>query len=122
MKAESHSPYVAELYLRSRFEVTDPAAVKDLKVSATYHGGIIVYVNGKEITRANVKSGAAVAEVYPARAFVTETDQLIPGRGADKEATGLRDRRITDVEVPASALKQEKRVNVLAIEAIRAPV
>ena len=47
-----HSPYVSNLYARGRFEVTDPAQVKELKLSVDYYGGAIVYVNGQEICAA----------------------------------------------------------------------
>jgi hypothetical protein len=121
-----HTPYASNLYLRARFEVTDPAQVKDLKLSVTYHGGAIVYVNGQEIARGNLAKDAneatAVAESYPANVFVLDNGDIVNdfwGYKGPKEAITGRQRKLTDVAVPASAL--HKGVNMVAIEAIRAP-
>ena len=121
-----HSPYASNLYLRAKFEVTDLTQVKDLKLSVTYHGGVIVYVNGQEIARGHLakdaKEATAVAEAYPSSVFVLDNGEIVLdywGYKGPKEAVTGRDRKLTDVAVPASALR--KGVNVLAIEAIRAP-
>jgi len=53
-RATSRTPYVANLCLRARFEVTDPERVKDLKLTVVYYGGAIVYLNGQELARGNV--------------------------------------------------------------------
>ncbi len=82
--------------LRGKFTVTDPAAVKGLWLSATYHGGIIVYVNGKEVHREHVGAGRQLAE-----------------------APGGEERKLVDYEVPAGFLKQG--MNVLGLEIVRAP-
>jgi hypothetical protein len=37
-----YAPYLARLCLRGRFEVTDPAKVQGLSLSAGYHGGVVV--------------------------------------------------------------------------------
>jgi len=120
------TPYASNLYLRSKFEVTDPAQVKDLKLSVTYHGGVIVYVNGQEIARGHLakdaKDATAVAESYPSSVFVLDNGEIVHdfwGYKGPKEALTGRRRKLTDVAVPASALR--KGVNVLAIQAIRAP-
>ena len=39
------------LFLRSRFGVANPEAVDDLRLSVTYRGAAVVYVNGREIAR-----------------------------------------------------------------------
>ncbi|NLX58807.1 MAG: hypothetical protein GXY74_06935 [Phycisphaerae bacterium] len=120
------TPYASNLYLRARFEVADPAQVKDLKLSVTYHGGAIVYVNGQEIARGHLAKGAdeatAVAESYPKNAFVLDNGEIILDNWAykgPKENLRVRDRELTDVPVPASLLR--KGVNVLAIQIVRAP-
>ena len=59
VRAFAKTPYLARLHQRARFEVTDPAAVKDLKLSLTFYGGVIVRVNGQELTRANLPQGNA---------------------------------------------------------------
>jgi hypothetical protein len=121
-----HTPYASNLYLRAKFEVTDPAQVKDLKLSVAYYGGAIVYVNGQEIARGNLpkdaKDATAVAESYPSSVFVLEGGEIVQdfwGYKGPKEALTDRQRKLTDVAVPASAL--HKGVNLLAIEVIRAP-
>jgi hypothetical protein len=124
-QAGPHTPYASNLYLRARFEVTDPAQVKDLKLSVAYHGGAIVYVNGHEIARGNLAKGApeatAVAESYPASVFVLDNGEIVNdfwGYKGPKEALTGRNRQL-EVAVPASALRQG--VNLLAVEVIRAP-
>ena len=128
------TPYVAALYQRARFEVTDPAAVKDLKLSVAYYGGAIVYLNGQELTRAHLpklapsrvegdaKGPESLAEGYPPAAFVTDKGEIVPGgRQGDqyKDALAARERAVKDFAIPAQALR--KGVNVLAVEVIRAP-
>jgi hypothetical protein len=116
--------YLADLCLRARFEVTDPEKVKDLKLSAAYYGGAIVYVNGVEVGRANLpKEGAgpaALAEGYPPEAFVNDKGEIVPfGWNIDKKAMAARERTLADVAIPAKALR--KGTNVIAVEIIRAP-
>jgi hypothetical protein len=120
------TPYASNLYLRAKFEVTEPEQVKDLKLSVTYHGGAIVYLNGQEIARGNLakdaKEANAVAESYPSSVFVLDSGEVVVdywGYKGPKEAITGRQRSLTDVAIPAAALR--KGVNVLAIEAIRAP-
>ena len=120
------TPYASNLYLRARFEVTDPAQVKDLKLSVTYYGGVIVYLNGQEIARGHLakdaKESTAVAESYPSSVFVLDNGEIVLdywGYKGPKEAVTGRQRKLTEVAIPASAL--HKGVNVLAIQAIRAP-
>ena len=122
----SHSPYVSNLYLRGRFEVTDPSAVKDLKVSVAYHGGAIVTINGHEIARGELAKDAKgpnmIADAYPKKVFVLDNGEIVLdfwGYKGPKENVADRVRNITDVAVPAEYL--HKGVNVLAIEAVRAP-
>jgi hypothetical protein len=122
----SHTAYLAELCKRARFEVTDPAQVKDLKLSLSYYGGAIVYINGQEIARANLpKDGrrpAALADGYGPEAYLSEKGEMVPsGWSAEnhKAAMAARERKLSDIAIPAQALR--KGVNVLAIEVIRSP-
>jgi len=122
----AHTPYLANLYMRARFEVTDPGQAKDLKLSVAYYGGVIVYVNGREVARSHLPEGVrgptALAEGYPVEAFVTEKGELVPhGWAAErhKAAMAARERTLADVVIPAEALR--KGVNVLAIEVVRSP-
>jgi hypothetical protein len=124
-RATSRTPYAARLCLRARFEVTDPALVKDLKLTAAYYGGAVVYVNGKELARGNVaKDGnPELADEYPPEAYVSDDGKLLPG--ADwvlakfPKALAARERKLADVAIPAGLLR--KGVNVLAVEVIRSP-
>ena len=118
------SPFLARLCLRGKFSVTDVAKVKGLKLSVSYHGGVIVYVNGEELARANVAPGAAdVAEDYPAEAYVGNDGKLLPhdrrGGGAGSPQLKMIQRSATDIEVPAKMLRIG--VNVIAIDILRAP-
>ena len=99
---------VALRCLRGRFEVTDPARVKDLNLTVRFRGGAVAYLNGKEIGRAfmpamGAAEGAkgevkpdALAEDYPKEAYIgpdgtlIEQGNMLHG-GADKEADKKND-------------------------------
>ena len=118
----SHAPFAARICLRGRFLVADPAKAKTIKLTATYHGGAIVYLNGEEIGRKNLAPGANLAEAYPLEAFVTPKGEVfgMPEKpdAEDLRRMALRERTL-EVELPARLLR--KGVNVLAVEIIRAP-
>jgi len=123
------SPYLERLCLRGKFTIADPAQVKDLRLALEYHGGAVVYVNGQELARQHLPSGAALAEAYPAEAFVDEAGKLILLRGDEpiwkqkppaEVARRIQSReRNLSVAIPAKALRPG--VNVLAVEILRAP-
>ncbi|MBN2582880.1 MAG: hypothetical protein JXL80_07395, partial [Planctomycetes bacterium] len=120
------TPYLARLCLRGKFEVSDPAKVRDLKLTLGYYGGAVVYLNGTEIARQHMPAEAvgrqALAEPYPREAFAVG-DKLIGERNAPREATAkaasLRERVLADVPLPAKLLR--KGVNVVAVDLVRAP-
>ncbi|MHB1036217.1 MAG: glycoside hydrolase domain-containing protein [Pirellulales bacterium] len=124
-RATSRTPYVAQVCLRARFEVTDPAQVKDLKLTVVYYGGAIVRLNGRELARGNLaKEGEPeLADGYPPEAFVAEDGKMLPSASWQMEkfpkALAARARTLQDVTIPANLLR--KGVNVLAIEVVRAP-
>jgi len=131
------TPYLARQCLRCRFRVTDPTKVQDLRLTLQFHGGAVVCLNGKELTRSHLPNGElgqmALAAGYPLEAFVAPSGDLLvqegtytgPGRRAGKpdaesaRRIASRVRSIEDFAVPSSALRPG--VNVLAIELIRAP-
>ena len=117
-QGEPHTPYAAQLFLRGRFEVTDPAQVKNLKLSVGYHGGVIVFLNGKEVGRGHLAKDAKgpemLAESYPRDAFVTKQGNLAGGRQADT----VRERTL---QIEISAADLHKGVNLLGIEVVRSP-
>ncbi|GAH35035.1 unnamed protein product, partial [marine sediment metagenome] len=123
------SPMVALACRRAKFHLTDPSRVTDLKLSITYYGGVIVYLNGTEIVRGHLPKGRkvgpdALADDYPLECHVkADGSPLVLEKWyPDKETlrrVALRNRRLEDVIVPARLLR--KGVNVLAIEVHRAP-
>lgn len=130
------TPFLARQCIRGKFRVADPAKARGLTVSVEYHGGAVVYLNGKEIARRHVPSGPinndTLAEGYPLEAFVDKDGHLLaePGtyinRGRAKKPDAdqqkrmdARVRRLEGVNLPPALLK--RGVNVLAIELIRAP-
>ena len=70
---------VRRLAGRIRFEVPDPAAVRSLKLSAAYKGGMVVYLNGQEVARKHVAAGTLkpddFAEAYPKGAYMPEDEK-----------------------------------------------
>jgi hypothetical protein len=131
------TPYLARQCLRGKFQVTDPAKVQDLRLTLRYHGGIVVSLNGKELTRSHVPNGVlrenTLASAYLLEAFVTASGDLLaqegtyiaPGKHAGKpdpdsaKRIATRIRSLSDWAIPSSALRPG--INVLAVEIIRAP-
>ena len=123
---DGSSTFQSLICVRGRFNVTDPAQAKDLTLTVEYRGGVVVWLNGREVARGNMPAGdvtaEALAEDYPADAFLTA------GGKPQKENSSIKDpatiaewqrikRRIVDVKVPAGLLR--KGMNVLAVEAHR---
>ncbi len=117
---------LSRLCLRGYFAVSDPARVGGLQLDVAYRGGVIVYLNGREIGRRDVEPDSAgrerLARGYPAEAFTPpggwsgrDSD---PGRDETDAEIALR-RRTAAIAIPAAGLRAG--VNVLAIEVIRAP-
>ena len=100
------SPWVGHLALRGKFNVDDPTAVKELKLSVKYRGGVVVYINGKEIARGGIKPSTAPRELKLADEYPAED-----GRGV---------RELKDIEIKSNMLR--KGANVLAFEVYRSPM
>ena len=118
---------------RAKFIVADPAGVKGMKLSLTYVGGVVVYINGKEIARAHLPAPSkvagpkgelkhdALAEKYPDDLYVDAGNKYQQNITEKNRASfERRYRHLKDVSVPAAALR--KGVNVLAVEVHRSPV
>jgi len=109
------------LVLRGKFNVADPAAAQ-LTLSLKYRGGVVVYLNGREVARAGLPDGALTpatpAAPYPSDAYLNAAGKLLPypsrTKGTDKDHIALRDRDVGPIALPANALR--KGLNVLAIE------
>ena len=118
----SGSPYLRQLSLRGKFTVTDPAKVGPLALAIAYRGGMAVYLNGKELTRAHLPAGklepGSPAEAYPLKACVKDDgkpwhwweDRDTIGR----ESYPSRERRAERVPIPPDLLR--KGTNVLAVD------
>ena len=124
-------PWGNRFHLRTCFGISDPAAARDLSLELAYRGGVVVYLNGKEVGRGHLPAGgldaAVFADDYPAEAYLAEDGTtFLPGvgRGAApepkwKDRYELRIRRLTLRLPPESLVKGS---NVLAVEIRRAPV
>ncbi|MGQ9662522.1 MAG: glycoside hydrolase domain-containing protein [Kiritimatiellia bacterium] len=121
-----YKPYdKAIVYLRGKFGIEDPTRVIGCRLSVDYWGGVIVCVNGKEVTRADIANDNSVQEMiatdYPLEAFVTAEGTPLRARdGANKNRLAMRTRRISDFVIPREVLRKGK--NVLAVMACQAPV
>jgi hypothetical protein len=117
----------AELCLRGKFHVDDPAKAEGLKLSLVYRGGAAVYVNGKEVARNHLPKAGPLgpdtpAEMYPREAYYLEDGRLPEGygrKGSNSPRLQLRLRSI-EMAIPPEVLK--KGTNVLAISLCRSPL
>jgi len=55
MVTRIHQHDISAMQLRSKFYVKSPATVKGCTLSLDYWGGVIVFVNGKEVARGHMK-------------------------------------------------------------------
>jgi glycosyl hydrolase family 123 len=116
--------------VRSRFLVGDPAKLGDATLTVSYRGGVVVYLNGEELTRSHMPtrstgSGQAgkigpdtPATDYSKEAYVAPDGFLLRmdrgDMGKYKDRFAKRNRALTDFRVPAAKLL--KGVNTLALE------
>jgi Glycoside hydrolase 123, catalytic domain len=121
------------LRIRYRIFVTDPSSAGDLSLNIEYKGGVVIYLNGKELARNHLPKGKlsleTLAEIYPDDVFLDSEGKVIPnnysiGRKPVKIKSQLqarvarRLRRIEPVKISGSRLR--KGVNVIAVELRRA--
>jgi hypothetical protein len=112
--------------MRGKFLVTDPAQVKNLYLELGYRGGVVVYLNGKEIVRKDLPEGEIKPETpalaYPDSLFLTKDGSVyifnhISKMNSDPdlaERVKGRDRQVGPLSIALGNL--QKGVNVLAIE------
>ena len=115
------SPEYGQIHLRGRLLVNDPAGVTKLQLSVKYRGGVVVYLNGKQIARGHLGTGAFTPDTpgddYPDGATFIERNgkpDLVSWTKDGKEKFDLRDRSLGPVDVPPGLLK--KGVNLIAVE------
>ncbi|MFH1024803.1 MAG: glycoside hydrolase domain-containing protein [Planctomycetota bacterium] len=115
--------------MRGRFSVADPGRVQDMKLSVTFYGGAVVYLNGKEVGRSGMPDGEIDPETpakdYPKEAYVTPDDRLLGNFRGSGDLAKYPDRyelRKRNLAISVSASVLRKGVNVLALELHRAPV
>jgi len=117
--------YMGLLCVRCRFEVKDPRRVERMDFRLLFRGGAVVYLNGREITRAYLPEGVigydTPAEDYPEEAYLRPDGRgLLSHVWHKKHPEWLRHRRRElSVVLPQEGLR--KGVNVLAVELHRAP-
>ena len=118
MTAEYHL-----IAVRGKFQVEDPARCKGLKLAVKYTGGVVAYLNGKEVARASLPAGEikpdTLAEKYPDECYLDAKGFRIEDPKGNEVRIARRERTL-EVELPATALV--KGVNVLALELRRAPL
>ncbi|MCG3179950.1 MAG: hypothetical protein BIFFINMI_02304 [Phycisphaerae bacterium] len=111
--------------LRGRFVVTDPEGAGQVRIFVDYYGGAVVYVNGKELGRANLPDGRldyeTPADPYPDKAYLRPDGKLLNEGDAKNfpEPYAARHRTL-EVKIPRTALR--KGLNLVAIEVHRAPL
>ena len=91
--------FPALVCMRGKFGVTNPGKVKELSLSASYRGGMVVYLNGTEIARGHLAKGPDA-----------RLEQLAEDYREGEEHT----RELGKVKIPGARLR--KGVNVLAVE------
>jgi hypothetical protein len=109
------SPDLSLIRLRGYFQVKDLASAAGLTISVYYRGGLVLYLNGKELARGNLPSGAirpdTLAEDYPLEAFFADDARkkgISWGYGEPekfKSRLVKRIRSLEGVEIPVSMLR-----------------
>ncbi len=119
--------------LRGKFRVEDPGQVKGLRLLLRYHGGAVVYVNGRELARAHLPAGPLdfekLAEKYPDEAYVRPDGKLYaPKSDLQKfaERMKVRVRGLPGESAPEGVLipgtMLRKGLNVIAVAVHAAPL
>ena len=72
---------IHSMYLRGKFEVTDPAQASDLHLTLGFRGGVVVFLNGTEVARGFLPDGkveaTTLAKEYPKNAYLKASGELI---------------------------------------------
>ncbi len=114
--------------VRGRFGVTDPAAAGDLRLSLTYRGGVIVYLNGEEVARQHVRPGPVqpfdLAEDYARDVFLRPDGRSVlrSVRDEPRDHKARYDARFRSLEVDLPKRHLRRGANVLAVEVHRTAI
>jgi hypothetical protein len=113
----------ASIYTRVRFDLVSPDQAGELRMSMSYVGGVVVYLNGQEIGRGHMPHGPvepdSLAERYPDDLYCDADGKYIQHPGKSREAFSRRYRKI-DLVLPAKLLRAG--TNCLAVQVVRAPM
>ncbi|MCC5850101.1 MAG: hypothetical protein JJU29_18610 [Verrucomicrobia bacterium] len=120
---------LSTISLRRHFAVSNPDEVSGLVLNVSYRGGIVVYVNGREVSRHHLPDGElgadTLAEDYPLSAFVhPETGTPLPRQqppDATEDMKAGYQSRIREARVPIPNDVLREGANVVAIGIHRAP-
>lgn len=112
---------------RGRFLVEDPNRVSNLMLSLAFRGGLVAYVNGREVVRAFLPKDAklalgAAAEDYPEEASLAPSGKALEYSANDAETVRRLNLRVRTVQVEIANALLRKGVNVLALEIHRSPL
>jgi hypothetical protein len=136
--ADPRSGWRTRLCLRACFGVSGSAAGEDLILEIAYLGGVVVYLNSREVARSHVSAGNldgfSLAEPYPLEAYVTEdgttplptmrggTHTGFPFRTPDPKWKDRYEKRVRHarLRLPKEALVKGR--NVLALDLRHAAV
>jgi hypothetical protein len=118
---------LAQLCLRGKFHVDDPAAAGGIKLAVCYRGGAAVYVNGRELVRSHLPKEGPLgpdtpAEAYPREAYYLEDGRLPEGYGRKGSTSPRLQLRLRTIEAAIPPEMLRKGSNVLAVALFRAPL
>lgn len=96
---------IALIALRGKFAVEDPSKVKTLTLNLVYRGGVVIYVNGKELKRAHMPEGAitmeTLAESYPIEAYLVPDAVATNAKPAQDKPVEAKEEKTKPGELPA---------------------
>ena len=123
MESQGGSIAIPVICFRGKFSA-DPAKAGKMNLALTYRGGVVVYVNGKEVARGHLpKEGKIDAntpgDIYPKEVYLSDKGALLD-KNSPLEQLEERLRVLDNISIPRELLR--KGTNVLAIEVHRSPL
>jgi len=116
----------AVICARGKLHIDEPAACTDMEFAAEFHGGAVLYVNGKELERAFLPDGElapdALATPYSRMAYVKPDGFLLnPRSDAGRFAKYIAAQRVRQIRAAVPPAMLRKGLNVFAVRVHRAP-